>query len=164
MSELSESLHGQYHANSYNIHQIKPAKSLMKKKPPKVTYISSPVMVTAATASEFQSIVQELTGKDSGTGTGVPPLTHCDRHGGPMPITLFSREKGGTTGLFHYDHDSGSSTADFPPMWQPLKDSHAEAASDGFLDGSLAVHHHLPSFYEPFSCQELPDWPATVSK
>lgn len=36
-----------------------------KKKPLKITYISTPTMFRAANASEFRAIVQELTGKDS---------------------------------------------------------------------------------------------------
>ncbi|CAJ1961118.1 unnamed protein product [Sphenostylis stenocarpa] len=35
------------------------------KKTVKITYISSPVMVRACDASEFRSVVQQLTGKDS---------------------------------------------------------------------------------------------------
>ncbi|XP_057475901.1 sigma factor binding protein 1, chloroplastic-like [Actinidia eriantha] len=37
----------------------------VKKKPIKVTYISSPVMVQANNASEFRAIVEELTGQNS---------------------------------------------------------------------------------------------------
>ncbi|KAK6915382.1 VQ protein [Dillenia turbinata] len=36
-----------------------------RKKPMKVTYISSPMMVRACNPSEFRALVQELTGKDS---------------------------------------------------------------------------------------------------
>ncbi|EEF40356.1 conserved hypothetical protein [Ricinus communis] len=42
---------------------LNPSKN--RKKPIKITYISSPTMVRAANASEFRAIVQELTGKDS---------------------------------------------------------------------------------------------------
>ena len=36
-----------------------------KKKPIKIKYISSPMMVHAKNASEFRAIVQQLTGKNS---------------------------------------------------------------------------------------------------
>ncbi|KAF8017792.1 hypothetical protein BT93_H2863 [Corymbia citriodora subsp. variegata] len=54
-----------------NFHQTakspKPT-SLARKKPLKIRYISSPVMVKASNPSEFRAIVQELTGKDSDAG------------------------------------------------------------------------------------------------
>ncbi|GAB4855375.1 hypothetical protein Ancab_023998 [Ancistrocladus abbreviatus] len=40
--------------------------SKTKKEPPKVKYISSPIMVNARSETEFRAVVQELTGKDSG--------------------------------------------------------------------------------------------------
>ncbi|KAK6915381.1 VQ protein [Dillenia turbinata] len=56
--------------HQYNSTQQSPKKAHKqpmkgKKKPTKVTYISSPVMVRACNESEFRAIVQELTGKDS---------------------------------------------------------------------------------------------------
>lgn len=41
----------------------KPTKNI--KKPIKITYIANPTMVTLTSASQFQAIVQQLTGKDS---------------------------------------------------------------------------------------------------
>ncbi|CAL5363231.1 unnamed protein product [Camellia sinensis] len=55
---------------SYNYHQVKIKKPIKsKKKPIKVTYISSPMMVRANNASEFRAIVQELTGQNSDLGS-----------------------------------------------------------------------------------------------
>ncbi|CAL5322071.1 hypothetical protein CsSME_00000245 [Camellia sinensis var. sinensis] len=55
---------------SYNYHQLKIKKPIKsKKKPIKVTYISSPMMVRANNASEFRAIVQELTGQNSDLGS-----------------------------------------------------------------------------------------------
>ncbi|KAK6915383.1 VQ protein [Dillenia turbinata] len=56
--------------HQYNSTQQSPKKAHKqpmkgKKKPTKVTYISSPMMVRACNESEFRAIVQELTGKDS---------------------------------------------------------------------------------------------------
>ncbi|KAK0599772.1 hypothetical protein LWI29_008465 [Acer saccharum] len=46
----------------------------VKKNPIKVTYISSPMMVKANNASEFRTIVQQLTGKNS----HIPPADDHD--------------------------------------------------------------------------------------
>lgn len=143
MGKLGENLHDQYHAN--NEIQKKPTKNMMmKKKPLKVTYISSPVMVTAATASEFRAIVQELTGKDS---DAEAPSPHEKEEG----LTTFSREQGGAMKL---PADHPCSTADLPSRWHApsdgWKNSHVEAAaSDVFLDNSLLAVHGL-GFYESF--------------
>ncbi|KAL3728021.1 hypothetical protein ACJRO7_032724 [Eucalyptus globulus] len=54
-----------------NFHQIAKSQKptiMARKKPLKIRYISSPVMVKASNASEFRAIVQELTGKDSNAG------------------------------------------------------------------------------------------------
>ncbi|KAJ6877140.1 hypothetical protein NC651_030006 [Populus alba x Populus x berolinensis] len=59
MSQLSE----QYSGRQEPRRSKKPTKH--KKEPVKITYISSPTMVKATSASEFRAIVQELTGKDS---------------------------------------------------------------------------------------------------
>ncbi|KAK6911361.1 VQ protein [Dillenia turbinata] len=50
------------HQNSKKINK-QPIKG--NRKPMKVTYISSPMMVKACNPSEFRALVQELTGKDS---------------------------------------------------------------------------------------------------
>lgn len=42
----------------------------------KVTYISSPVLVRACDASEFRSVVQQLTGKDSNDDSILPHNRH----------------------------------------------------------------------------------------
>lgn len=49
--------------NNHLKSQTKPSKT--KKKPIKIKYISSPMMVRASNASEFRAIVQELTGQNS---------------------------------------------------------------------------------------------------
>nr|KYP42749.1 hypothetical protein KK1_035853 [Cajanus cajan] len=44
----------------------------MPKKRVKITYISSPLLVRACDASEFRSVVQQLTGKDSNKVVQTP--------------------------------------------------------------------------------------------
>lgn len=98
MSKLGENLHQQYHPSSKI--QQKPTKNTIRKKPLKITYISSPVLVRATTASEFRNIVQELTGKDSDVGVLSP---HDDD--GRLILT-----PGGTADLLA---DRSGSAADF---------------------------------------------------
>ncbi|KAL9320394.1 hypothetical protein ACSQ67_012233 [Phaseolus vulgaris] len=50
-----------------------------QKKTVKITYISSPVLVRACDASEFRSVVQQLTGKDSNKVGRGSTLMHHER-------------------------------------------------------------------------------------
>ncbi|GAB4836036.1 hypothetical protein Ancab_000953 [Ancistrocladus abbreviatus] len=62
------------------------------KEPLRVKYISSPIMVSARSESEFRAVVQELTGKDSGNQspswfqTSIPSAAEGSRaRGRPTP-------------------------------------------------------------------------------
>ncbi|PKI32135.1 hypothetical protein CRG98_047453 [Punica granatum] len=84
---------------------------MTKKKPLKITYISSPVMVRATTASEFRAIVQELTGKDSDVGV----LSPHDEEAGTINREL------GTTQNVPADH-TGFMANNFPANWPRTAD------------------------------------------
>lgn len=56
-------LHINHHYQNQPIKRQKPTK--VEKKPMKIKYISSPIMVKAGNASEFRAIVQQLTGKNA---------------------------------------------------------------------------------------------------
>ncbi|CAN0892845.1 hypothetical protein LINGRAHAP2_LOCUS17803 [Linum grandiflorum] len=72
MGKLRNSDHDHDHDDQVLLPTNKKQKQRMKKKkkkePMKITYISSPTLVKAASASEFRALVQELTGKDSRVG------------------------------------------------------------------------------------------------
>lgn len=87
MGKLTEDVH---HPDN-KIQQKPTKKTMIKKKKMKITYISSPVMVSATTTSEFRAIVQELTGKDS----DFVVLSPRDNEEGPV----LSRESGVTANL-----------------------------------------------------------------
>lgn len=65
----------------YNEHLMGKKPREAKKKPIKIKYISSPVMVQANNASEFRAIVQELTGLNSNIieSSSIHPH-HDDQH------------------------------------------------------------------------------------
>ncbi|TKY61361.1 Modulating plastid sigma factor [Spatholobus suberectus] len=90
------------------------------KKTVKITYISSPVLVRACDASEFRSVVQQLTGKDSNNKVqsshkGYSALMHQDMQSGDQSAT----EDG--NGSCHYNRSMTSSLEfDEDYFWKEL--------------------------------------------
>ncbi|XVF06360.1 hypothetical protein REPUB_Repub06bG0041400 [Reevesia pubescens] len=67
----------------------------VKKNPIKITYISSPMMVTASNAAEFRAIVQELTGQTSNIREpdNVPTTIHDETNQVHFPFEVDSAAK-----------------------------------------------------------------------
>ena len=70
MEQLLENNQYKDNTNPQSQKYNKPTKG--KKKPIKIKYISSPMMVRANNASEFRAIVQELTGQNSNVSDDIP--------------------------------------------------------------------------------------------
>ncbi|CAN0830746.1 hypothetical protein LINGRAPRIM_LOCUS3357 [Linum grandiflorum] len=87
MGKLGE-INGNDHNNDNNNQELfrrpttkqsrnsKTKKTKKEERPLKITYISSPTLVKATTASEFRALVQELTGKNSRLGEE----DYCEDH------------------------------------------------------------------------------------
>lgn len=96
--------------------QKQPTK-LAKKKPIKIKYISSPMMVRANNATEFRAIVQELTGRNSNIGDSLYDDVQCDDEFQVSHTTLISE--------LDHDHDDH----DHQPRWLPFDADHHQQGS-----------------------------------
>lgn len=104
-----------YHYN-YTNHKSKNLKVMHKisktvKKTVKVTYISSPVFVSARDASEFRSLVQQLTGKDSNHETpkhreNPPTCKVMQVDGGTFATTAADEEDNASSCCYNRSMDS----------------------------------------------------------
>ncbi|KAH1259465.1 hypothetical protein AAZX31_03G228300 [Glycine max] len=90
-----------YDPNCYHHKEANTLKTMQKnpKKTVKITYISNPVLVRACDASEFRSVVQQLTGKDTNKKVETPRKEYNSTL---MQQRVMQREDAGN-GLYHYN-------------------------------------------------------------
>lgn len=99
----------------------------------KVTYISSPVLVRACDASEFRSVVQQLTGKDSNDDSILPHNRHQIQDpptcrviqgggGGPLastattPNSIDDAEDHGNYYASSHNYNYNNTSMEYPPL------------------------------------------------
>ncbi|EXB93205.1 hypothetical protein L484_024544 [Morus notabilis] len=112
----------QYQNNPHLRSQKQPSKG--KKKPIKIKYISSPMMVRANNASEFRAIVQELTGRNSNYTDLYDDVHHDESLN--RTTTIFSES----------DHDQ--------PGWSQFSaDYHPQGSDDHALVDDRDHDHHV---------------------
>ncbi|KAL5156125.1 hypothetical protein HKD37_19G055046 [Glycine soja] len=99
------------HPNCYHNKESNTLRTVQKtpKKTVKITYISSPVLVRAYDASEFRSVVQQLTGNDSNSNKKVERP-----HKGYSSTLMHQRvmqshEDAHGIGLYHYNRSTTTS-------------------------------------------------------
>ncbi|KAL2345813.1 hypothetical protein Fmac_007098 [Flemingia macrophylla] len=81
-------------------------KMMAKKRSVKITYISSPMLVRACDASEFRSVVQQLTGKDSNNKVVGDPHTRYSSTLMHQSGNILHASQDYANGFCHYNNRS----------------------------------------------------------
>ncbi|KAF3452324.1 hypothetical protein FNV43_RR02757 [Rhamnella rubrinervis] len=115
----------------YNEHLMGKKPREAKKKPIKIKYISSPMMVHANSASEFRAIVQELTGQNSNiieSSISSTINSHNHRHHTTTPRE-YSRISGQARNSWVGVHDDNHQ----PPQTHTINDENVDDQFSSFM-------------------------------